>query len=233
MAQMIGDAINQAGTNFVDAVTRLLPRLVTTIAIVGVGWLIAILLRGILRLVLGWLRFNRGAERLGIAAPLKAAGLPAADVLAAALVFWLVWIGFLLSGIDVLGFASLQGLLSRFAAFVPHLVVALAIVVAGLVAANFAWRAALLAAVNARVPSPRLLAGAVWWLIFMVVGAMALEHVGVAQIIVVTAFAIMFGAVMLAIAIAFGIAAGGIATRVLGQVFREPEKAGTDEISHL
>src|SRR3990172_10504858 len=142
MAQMIGDAINQAGANFVDSLARLLPRLVTTFVIVALGWLIAIVLRGIIRLVLGWLHFNTAADRLGISAPLKAAGLPAADVLAASLVFWLVWIGFLLSGIDVLGFESLQGLLSRFAAFVPHLVVALAIVVAGLVAANFAWRAA-------------------------------------------------------------------------------------------
>ena len=30
MVQMIGDAISQAGANFVDALTRLLPRLVTT-----------------------------------------------------------------------------------------------------------------------------------------------------------------------------------------------------------
>lgn len=233
MGQMISDAISQAGANFVDALARLLPRLVTTVAIVAVGWLIAILLRGLVRVVLRWLRFNAAAERLGIAGSLKAGGFPAADVLVATIVFWLVWIGFLLSGIDVLGFASLQGLLTGFTAFIPRLIVAVAILVVGLVIANFAWRAAILAAVNAKVPSPRLLAGGAWWLIVIVVGAMALEQVGVAQVIVITAFAITFGAVMLAIAIAFGIGAGGVARRIIDHAFGEHEPPSTDKVSHL
>jgi hypothetical protein len=233
MAQMIGDALNQAGTNFVDALTRWLPRLVTMIAIVVAGWLIAYLLRGIVRLVLRWLHFNAGAERAGIGAPLRTAGLPPADALVASVVFWLVWIGFLLSGIDVLEFTSLQGLLSRFTAFIPSLIVALFILAVGLIAANFVWRAALLAAVNAKVPSPRLLAGGAWWLIVITVGAMALEQVVAAQVIVVTAFAITFGAVMLATAIAFGVAATGVAKRILDHLFRDQERQAPDEISHL
>jgi hypothetical protein len=69
-------------------------------------------------------------------------------------VFWIVWIGFMLSGVDVLGFAALQGLLSEFALFVPRLLVAIVILVVGFAFANVAWRATLLAAVNAKVPSP-------------------------------------------------------------------------------
>ena len=222
MAQMIGDAINQASANFVDALTRLLPRLVITITVVVLGWLIAMLLRGFVRLVLGWLRFGPAAERFGIAAPLKTAGLPPADVLAGSIVFWLVWIGFLVSGIDVLGFASLQGLVSSFAGFVPRLMVALVILVIGL-----------LAAVNAHLPSPRLVSGAVRWLILIVVGAMALEQIAVAQTIVLMAFAIAFGAVMLALAIAFGIGAGGLAARILEHAFKEPDRSSADEMSHL
>ena len=226
MAQMIGDAINQASANFLDALTRLLPRMVITITVVVLGWLIAMLLRGLVRLVLGWLRFGPAAERFGIAAPLKTAGLPPADVLAGSIVFWLVWIGFLVTGIDVLG-------LSSFAGFVPRLMVAFVILIMGLLAANFAWRATLLAAVNAHLPSPRLVSGAVRWLILIVVGAMALEQIAVAQTIVLTAFAIAFGAVMLALAIAFGIGAGGLARRILEQAFKEPDRSNADEMSHL
>lgn len=233
MAQMIGEAINQASANFVDALTRLLPRLVITISVVVLGWLIAMLLRSIVRLVLGWVRFDAAADRLGIAAPLKAAGLPKADVLIGSIVFWLVWIGFLVSGIDVLGFTSLRGLVAGFAGFVPRLLVALLILVFGLLAANFAWRATLLAAVNAKLPSPRLVSGAVRWLILIIVAAMALEQIAVARSIVLTAFAIAFGSVMLALAIAFGIGAGGLARRMLEHAFTEPERKGGDEISHL
>ena len=233
MFQMIGDAINQAWANFIETLTRLLPRMVITVAVVALGWLIAMLLRTIVRALLGWLRINAAADRMGIAAPLKSAGLPAVDVLVGSIVFWLVWIGFLVSGIDVLGFSSLQGLVASFAGFVPRLLVAIVILVVGFLTANFAWRATLLTCVNARLPAPRLVSGAVRWLILIIVGAMAMEQIAVAQTIVLTAFAIAFGAVMLALAIAFGIGAGGLARRILEHVFKDPDRPGADQISHL
>jgi hypothetical protein len=233
MLKMIGDAIHQAGVNFLEGLADLLPRLATTITIVLVGWLIAMIFRGAVRFVLKWLRFNVGAERIGLAAALKTSGLPQADALAGTIVFWIVWIAFLLSGVNVLGFESLQGLLAGFAAFVPHLLVALVILIVGFAAGNFAWRAALLAAVNARVPSPRLVAAAARWLIWLVVGAMALEQIAVARSIVLTAFAIAFGSVMLALAIAFGIGAGGMAKRMIDRAFQEPERPPADDMSHL
>jgi len=222
MAQMITDAVRQAGVNFVDSLAEFLPRLVTTLAIVAAGWLIAMFLRTVVRLLLGWLRFNAGAERVGVAPLLKAADLPPANVLVGSVVFWLVWFGFVLSAVDVLGFAALQGLVSGFAAFVPRLAVAVAILVVGFVAANFVWRATLLAAVNASLPSPRLLSGAVRWLILILAGAMALDQIALARTIVLTAFAI-----------AFGIGGGGVARRILEHQFQERERSSADDISHL
>ena len=54
MAQMIANAIRQAGTNFVDSLAVFLPRVVTTLAIIIVGWLIAMLLRTVVRCA-GWM----------------------------------------------------------------------------------------------------------------------------------------------------------------------------------
>jgi hypothetical protein len=233
MAQMFANAVREAGTNFVESLAAFLPNAITTLSIILVGWLIAMLLRTVVRFALRSLRFNAFAERQGVAALLKVADLPEADALVAGIVFWLVWLGFFFSGIDVLGFTSLQGLVAGFAAFVPRLLVALVILIVGFVAANFAWRATLLAAVNAHVPSPRLLSGAVRWLILILAGAMALEQIAVARTIVLTAFAIAFGALMLGIAIAFGIGGGGIARRILEHQFPERESTGADEISHL
>src|SRR6201988_1954015 len=233
MAQMSANAIRQAGTNFVESLALFLPRMVTTVAIIVVGWLIAMLLRTIVRSVAGWLRINVAAERFGVAPLLKTADLPPADALLGAIVFWLVWLGFLLSGIDVLGFTSLQGLLASFWAFVPRLLLAVVILIIGFVVANFAWRATLLAAVNGRVPSPRLLSGAVRWLILILTGAMALEQIAVARTVVLTSVAIDFGALSLAVAIGFGIGGGRIAKRILEHQFPEQPRSSAHEISHL
>ena len=232
MAQRVLEAIEQAGTNFVESVTQLLPRAVVTLSIIVVGWFIAIMLKWLTRWVLGRVGFNTVCERFELAALLKAAGLPSAEALTSAAVFWIVWIGFLLSGVDVLGFAVLQGLVDGFALFVPRLLVALAILAIGYVLANVAWRGTVLAAVNARVPSPRLLSGAVRALILILAAAMALDQIAVARTIVLTAFAIAFGAVMLGLAIAFGVGGGGIARRILDHWFPERD-APEDEVKHL
>jgi hypothetical protein len=234
MAQMITSAVSQAAANFVEAIRLFLPRVVTTLSIVLAGWLIAAALRLVVRWILGWLRFNAACERAGLAQMLKAADLPQADVLVSRMVFWIVWIGFLLSGVDVLGFTVLEGLMASFILFIPRLVIAVAIFVAGLLAANFLWRATLLTAVNAHAPSPRLLAGAARWLVLILAGAMALDQIAVARTIVLTAFAIAFGAVMLGLAIAFGIGGGHVARRFLDRQFPgSASERAPDDVSHL
>jgi hypothetical protein len=233
MAQMIADTVGQAWSNFLHSVALYLPRVLATLSIVIVGWVIAAMLRLLTRWLLRSIRFDALSERVGLASVLKGADLPPASVLAGSVVFWLVFLGFLLSGIDVLGLTALQGLVTGFGAFVPRLVVALAILAVGLVVANFAWRATLLAAVNARMASPRLLSNAVRLLILILATAMALEQIAVAQTVVLTAFAIAFGAVMTGLAIAFGIGGASLARRFLEQQFPERPPADADRVSHL
>lgn len=233
MAEMVFQALQQAGTNFVQATADLLPRVVITASIVIVGWVIAVALKWLTRTILNRVGFARLCEHQGVAEMLRAADLPAADALAGVVVFWIVWVGFLLSAVDVLGFAALQGLVSEFALFVPRLLVGIVILVVGFVFANVAWRATLLAAVNARVPSPRVLSGTVRGLVLILSAAMALDQIAVARTIVLTAFAIAFGAVMLGMAIAFGVGGGGIARRILDHWFPERPESDRDEVRHL
>jgi hypothetical protein len=67
----------------------------------------------------------------------------------------------------------------------------------GLLGATFLSRAALLAAVNANFPSPRLLSVSVRTIIIIFVLSMVFEEVGVAEQTVLVAFGIAFGAMML------------------------------------
>jgi hypothetical protein len=87
--------------------------------------------------------------------------------------------------------------------------------------------------VNAKVPSPRILSGAVRALVLILTSAMALDQIAVARTIVLTAFTIAFGAVMLGMAIAFGVGGGGIARRILEHWFPERRDPPKDELRHL
>jgi len=233
MVGVILDTLRQAWSNYLGAIVLLLPRMLATLSLLLAGWLLAVALRLATRRLLAWLQFDSLAERTGVAATLEKADLPPASALAGDAVYWVVFAGFLLSGVDALGLPGVQGLMADFIRFVPRLIVAGLIVVAGLVAANFAWRATLLAAVNSNVPSPRLVSNAVRYLILFLAVAMALEHIAVAQRVVLAAFAIAFGAVMLAAAIAFGIGGGAIARRILEQHFPERPPKPSDDARHL
>lgn len=233
MIEMVFQALEQAGRNFLESAAELLPRLVLTLSIVLVGWLIAGVMRWATRSLLARLGFGRLCARQGVTEMLRAADLPEPERLAGTIVFWVVWIGFLLSAVDVLGLSAVRGMIDDFAAFVPRLGVAIVILVVGFVFANVAWRATQLAAVNSRVPSPRVLSGTVRALVLLLTGAMALDQIAVAQTIVLTAFAIAFGAVMIGLAIAFGVGGGGIAKRILEHWFPEHDKRSADDVRHL
>jgi hypothetical protein len=233
MAEAITNALRETGYTYLAALHAFLPRVLATVSIVIVGWLIAVILRTLTRKVLALVRFNTVAQRAGAADVLRKAELPAADVLVARIVFWVVFLGFLVSSLDALGFKGVEGLLAEFLRFIPRLLVAVAILVLGLLAANFAWRATLLAAVNANLPSARLVSSVVRLMIVAMVAAMALEQLAVARTVVLTAFAISFGAVMLALAIAVGIGAGPTARRIIEQHFTRREGGDDDAGAHL
>jgi hypothetical protein len=205
MIQDIGEALVQSWRNFASAFVLFVPRLVAATIIFAGGFLIASLVRRVVRRVLGWAHFDRLSLRTGASEMLRIAEMPTAEVLVAKIVFWIVWIGFIVSAVDTLQFSPFQGLVGEFYRFVPRFVLALLVLALGFLVGNFLWRATLLASVNAGLPGARLLSGALRVLVIAIGAVMALEQLGLATTVALTAFAITFGALMLGLAIAFGL----------------------------
>ncbi len=233
MAEAILVTLRETWSGYVTGLRLVIPRLLAMLSVVVAGWLIAAVARAVTRKVLVWLRVARLAERTGTAELLRKAELPPAERLAASAVFWVLFLGFLLAGLDALGFATLSALRDQLGAVLPRVVGGLVILGIGLVLANVAWRVVLLAAVNAGWPSARFVGGAVYFLLVTIVAAMALDHVGLARSIVVAAFAIFVGAAMLALAIAVGVGAGPLVRRLLDDRLAPRPRPGSDGSSHL
>ena len=212
-----------------------LPLLIVMLIIALMGWVIAYLLKLIVRGILRLTKFSKLSENAGANQLLHQAGLPSPTELVSQFVFWVAWVAFVLLGVSVLGIAGLQEYISRFFLFLPRLFVALVILFFGFLGANFVSRAALLAAVNANFRSSRGLSIAIRVLISIFTLSMVFEVLGVAEETVLIAFATVFGAVMLGLAIAFGIGGQGLARdfleRKLGSGKKKMEKE--DELSPL
>lgn len=233
MIQEIADALAQSWRNFATAFALFVPRLVAAVIIFVGGFVAAILAVQIVRHVLAWLRFDWLAARTGASDMLRIADMPSADVLVAKIVFWIVWLGFMVSAVDTLQFGPFQGLVPEFFRFVPRLLLALLVFVLGFLVGNFVWRATLLATVSAGLPGARLLSGALRLLVIAMAIVMALEQLGLATTVVLTAFAIAFGALMLGVAIAFGLGGRDAAKQLIEQHLKSKEGREADAAPHL
>ena len=234
MREMIIGELTQAVHDLARGFAHYLPRLIVMLILVLAGWLIAYVAKVILRSILKLIKFDRLSEDAGASQLLNKAALPSATEMLSRFAFWVTWIGFILLGISVLGILGLQDQIARFFLFLPRLFIAVLILFLGLLAASFFSRAALLAAVNANVPSPRVLSMAVRSIIIVFVLSIFFEELGLAEQTMLVAFGIAFGALMLGLAIAFGIGGRDLAQRFLEEKFvRDKKQQDEDELSPL
>src|ERR1700686_3544135 len=148
MREMIVSELTQALHEVARGFAHYLPRLIVMLILAFVGWVIAYVVRVILRSILQFMKFDKLSENAGASQLLNKAALPAATEMLSRFVFWVTWLGFILLGVSVLGILGLQEQTARFFLFLPRLFAAVLILFFGLLAAGFTARAALLAAVN-------------------------------------------------------------------------------------
>jgi hypothetical protein len=235
MREMIISELTQAMQELIRGFAHILPRIIVLVIIAFVGWVVAYLLKVLLGSFLRLIKFDKLSESAGASQLLSKAALPSATELLSRFVFWVAWLGFILLGVSVLGVFGLQEQIAKFFLFLPRLFVALITMFFVLLGAGFFSRAALLAAVNANLPSARLLSISIRTIIIIFVLSMVFEEVGVADETVLVAFGLAFGALMLGLAIAFGMGGKDLAQQFLEKRFvRERKDEGKeDELSPL
>lgn len=237
MKDTIVKGLAQAYENLVHMIADFLPRFVVMLIVIFVGLAIAFLLKKILRSILHVTKLDRLSEEAGASHVLRKAAMPSMSEFLSRSIFWITLLGFVLLGISVLQIAELQEQISRLFQLLPQIFVAIVILFIGMLTANFLSRAALLTAVNAGYRSPALWSGLVRFVIWILTISMALEQVGLARATVVAAFSIVFGAVMLAVAIAFGLGGRDLARQTLekyvGDKSSNTERSKEEEPSPL
>lgn len=234
MREIIITELTQALQELARSFAHYLPRAVVMLIIALIGWMIAYVLKVVVRSILRLTKFSKLSENAGATQLLNQAALPSSTELLSRFVFWVAWVGFILLGVSVLGIGGLQEYIARFFLFLPRLFVALVILFFGLLAASFFSRAALLAAVNANFRSSRLLSISIRAIISIFTLSMVFEVLGVAEGTMLIAFGTAFGAIMLGLAIAFGLGGKDLAREFLEKRLTTRNKEEKeDELSPL
>lgn len=97
--------------------------------------------------------------------------------------------------------------------YITHSVGALIIFLVGTLLARYLSRSVLISAVNAKLQYARALSLGVKWLVLVFTGAMVLDHLSVGGLIVELGFGILFGGIVLALALAVGLGSRDLVAR--------------------
>ena len=234
MDDLWGVAMVDAFRDMMVRIAAMLPRLLALVSFLVIGLLASLFIKAVLQRLLMALRVDALSERWGIHTALARAGLkrPLSQI-AGRLAFWLVFVIFIFMGVDSLNLPATAVLMGQVLGFLPSVVAASLLLLVGILLANFFAEATLIATVNAQIQEARLIANLVRWGVMLFTAAMVLTQLGIATEIVVAAFSILFGGVVLALALAVGLGARHIAREALERRWRGQKEEERDEIAHL
>jgi hypothetical protein len=197
------------------------------------GFAISWGLRRALVKLLDLFHFDRWSDRMGLTAVLRRENLwPKPSLAVGAVAFWTSLAFFAMMALSVLKLEAIRLLVAQSVLYLPRIVSAVLLVLLGYLVTGFVSRAVLIAAVNSGFRNSRLAAEGVRLLLTVLILAMSLEQLQVAPSIVLAAFSIAFGGIVLALAIAFGVAGIDAARKVFKDDGEAPRSSNGD-IDHV
>lgn len=236
MGELWKTAILGSMDRFLVKVLDFLPNLLAMVTILIIGLLVAWAVKVVFLRLSKAIQLDKVSRQWGFPDALSKGGVSySAANLLSRFFYWVIVLVTLILGINALKVSATQNLIAQFFNYLPHLFAAVIILVIGYLIAIFLSRAVLITAVNAQMETAKLLAWAVRWCIIILSFTMALYQLGIAESVIMAAFSIIFGGVVLTLAIAFGWGGRGLAKNFLDRLYKGRGKGneGQDHVSHI
>ncbi|HYT21879.1 MAG TPA: hypothetical protein VEW05_16825 [Candidatus Polarisedimenticolia bacterium] len=234
MWEQAKNALGQSTQRFVTQLAGILPRIVALVVAFLISILLAWVLAAMVRRLLSSMRFDERLTRWGLSSVTEWAPMASPTLLISRATGLFVVLTGLLIGLASFD-AELTTLLVRtIFGYVPNLMGALLVLLVGNIIARFLARSVLIGAVNMNFQYARLLSVGVKWLVMVLTVAMALEHLRIASGIVELAFGILFGGIVLTLALAIAFNSKELVTKSLDRDLKKDSgEAMEDPLRHL
>ena len=212
----MSSALDASVRNVLSLLVSILPGLLAFILAVALLTALGVLLSFLLRKALTAARFD---ERLQNRATSIADWSPqhSPTALVGRIAFWgCVVLGLVIGILSVnASYATGSVLTMSLLPYLTHAIGAVLLFFAGNLIARFLARTVLIGAVNNQLQYARFLSMGVKWLVLVLTAAMVLDHLGIGGTIVELAFGILFGGIVLTLALAIGLGSRELVSRSL------------------
>jgi small-conductance mechanosensitive channel len=218
------EALNESMGLLLQKISGFLPNILSAVALLVVGWLLARVLRfACARLISGLDHLIRryGMERLLIRVGLERR----ASDLIGSIVYWIVFLAFFAAATETLGLPVVATWLGGISTYLPRVLVAGLILLAGLLAGSIARDALATAASAAGIAYGALLGRIVFIAILLIAIITGIDQIGIESRFLTATITIVIAAIVGAAALAFGLGARTavsniIASHYLRQIYR-------------
>ncbi|WP_040726298.1 mechanosensitive ion channel domain-containing protein [Thiomicrorhabdus sp. Kp2] len=219
-----GDAYN----NFL----MVLPDIFIALLVLLTGYLLAIFVRKISFNLFKKLKFDCAAERIHLDKKILAVGIKQTpSTLLAGLFFWLIMLFTFITAAEYAGLTGFVDTLSKIAMYIPNLMAALIILVAGLFVAHFI-RNALNSALKNFIPAAaKLVSSFVYGVLVVIIVLTVLEQLAFDTQLIQMIILVAFTSFALAIAIAIGIGSAPQLKKILSSYYLKEHINVKDVIS--
>jgi Conserved TM helix len=226
-------ALQESLSRVLASLASFLPAVVAMLIAVVVAAGAGVLIRWMLRRILTGLRFDQRLDDWGLSAIAEWSPGRSPTRLLGLVVIWSSLLIGVLVGLAALESSLMTAMLSRLITYLPNVFVAILLVVVGAVLARFLARGVLIGAVNLKLQSPHLISIGVKWLVLVLSMAMALEHLSIGGEILKLAFGILFGGIVLAMALAIGLGSKDVVSRTWERQAERPAEPTDAPFQHL
>ena len=227
MWEQVKQALVDSTARFLTRFANLLPGLAALIIALLLSAVLAWILAAIVRRVLAGLHFDERLGRWGFSSLAEWSPLNSPTRLISRSVAALVMISGFLIGIAAFDLDWTYLFVQKIFAYIPVVLAALLVLFVGNVLARFLARSVLIGAVNLNLQYARFLSIGVKWIVIVLAFAMALEQLRIAPGIVELAFGILFGGIVLTLALAIGLSSKDLIGKSLE---RDVKKASTEPV---
>jgi len=230
----VRQALNDSTTQVMTGLARLLPGILAMLLALLISVLLAWGLGTLVRRGLRSIDFDTRVADWGWSDLPQWSPSQSPTLLVSRLVSWTIIVIGLLIGIAAFDTTLTSGLVMHVFGSIPDLFTAAVLLAVGQVLARFLSRGVLIGAVNMNLPYAALLGLGVRWLVLVLTTAMALDHIGIGGNIVSLAFGILFGGIVLALALAVGLGSKDLVARSLErELTKAPEETPEPPFRHL
>jgi len=232
MWEEINALLSQSWSRIFTAVANFLPGLLALLVILLFTIALAGLVRLALRRFLRGIHFDEWVIRWGFPDVAEWSPKRSPSLLLVRIASWTILILGFAAGIGALDAALPSMLVVGLFAYIPNVLAAALVLAVGAFASRFLARSVLIGAVNMKLQSARLVSVGVKWLVLVLAGAMALQHLRIGGSIVTLSFGILFGGIVLALALAIGLGSKDMVSRSWEQQ-SQSDKETEEHVHHL